>query len=287
MALDQMDVDEYDWKDGELQRPGDKEMSFLDHLEELRWHIIRSLGIIAVIGIVLFIFYEWYFGTILLGPTRPDFISYDLFCRASKAVKLGEALCFSPPEFKAIAVGFAEAFITAIKMSFVGGFVLAFPFVFWEFWRFVRPGLYAHERKAARGVVFVCSMLFLLGICFGYFIIAPFAINFLVNFTIPGVENTPTLNSVISYMTMFTLPAGLVFELPIVVHFLSRLGIITPDNMRQYRKHSIIGILILASVLTPPDVVTQFLIGVPLFFLYEISIFVSARAAKKYQASLE
>lgn len=283
-----MDVDQYEWKDGELRRrPEDKEMSFLDHLEELRWHLIRSLAAIAGAGIVLFLFNDWYFQHILLGPTRPEFISYQWFCQASESLRLGTALCFEPPSFKPIAIGFAEAFITSIKMSFVGGLVVAFPYVFYEIWRFVRPGLYTDERKATRGVVFICSVLFLMGVLFGYFIISPFAINFLVGYTIPGVENTPALYSVINYMTMFTLPAGLVFELPIVVHFLARIGLLTPAGMRKYRRHAIIGILALAAILTPPDVVTQFLIGIPLFILYELSIFVARRAARRYEQELQ
>lgn len=288
MALDQTDVDDYEWNDGELKlREDDVDMSFLDHLEQLRWHIIRSLVAIIVFGIVLFIFNGWYFDNILLGPTHKDFISYQWFCQISETLKIGEVLCFEPPAFKGIAVNFAESFVTAIKMSFIGGFVLAFPYVFYEIWKFVSPGLYKNERKATRGIVFICSGLFLLGVSFGYFIISPFAINFLLGFTIPGIENTPTLNSVISYMTMFTLPAGVIFELPIVVYFLAKIGMVTPALMRQYRKHSIIGILLLAAVLTPPDVVTQFLIGIPLYILYEISILVATRTHKKYEESLK
>ncbi|MCB0639345.1 MAG: twin-arginine translocase subunit TatC [Lewinella sp.] len=287
MALDQTDIDQYEWKDGELvRRAEDKEMSFLEHLEELRWHIIRSLVAIVIAGIGLYLVNDWYFEKILLGPTQPDFLSYRMFCSASESLRLGSALCFEPPAFKPIAIGFAEAFITSIKMSFVGGLIIAFPYVFWEIWRFVRPGLYNEERVATRGVVFVCSVLFLMGVLFGYFIIWPFGIKFLVGYTIPGVENTPALYSVINYMTMFTLPAGLIFELPIVVYFLSRIGLLTSSAMRKYRRHAIIGVLALAAILTPPDVVTQFLIGIPLFILYEISIFVAARAARQYQKEL-
>jgi sec-independent protein translocase protein TatC len=195
-------------------------------------------------------------------------------------------MCFTPPIFETQAIGFGEAFITSIKVSFIAGFIAAFPYVFYEFWRFIRPGLYEKERKATRGVVFICSMLFLLGVCFGYFIISPFAINFLVGYTIPGVTNIPTLGSLINYMIMFTAPAGLIFELPIVVFFLARVGLITPALMKQYRRHSIIGILLLSALITPPDVVTQFLIGIPLYFLYELSIVVAARTYKRYEAEL-
>lgn len=192
------------------------------------------------------------------------------------------------PEFKIQAVNFAEQFITTIKLCFVGGFVVAFPYVFYEIWKFVAPGLYDEERHATRGIVFICSFLFILGVLFGFFIIAPFATNFLMGFTASeAVSNNPTLSSFVLYMVMFTLPAGLIFELPIVVYFLAKLGIVTPDGMRKYRRHSIIGILLLAAVLTPPDVVTQFLIGIPLYILYEISILVAVRMSKKYQQELQ
>lgn len=285
-ALDQIDIDQYKLEDGELKRESDKEMSFLEHLEELRWHILRSLIAIVIVGILLFIFKDWYFKYIILAPTQPDFLSYRMFCQVGQALGFADILCIQPPVFQPIAIGFAEAFITVIKMSFVGGLVAAFPYVFYELWSFIRPGLYTNERQVTSGVIFICSTLFLIGVLFGYFIISPFAINFLVGYTIPGVANTPALYSVINYMTMFTLPSGLIFELPIVVYFLARIGLVTPQGMREYRRHSIIGILFLGAVLTPPDVLTQFLVAAPLYILYELSIFVAARAAKLHDAEV-
>ena len=288
MALDQVDIEEYEWRDGELQLREDKEMSFLDHLEELRWHIIRSLIAIVAGGIVLFIFRKWYFKKVILGPAFNDFVAYKWFCDLSHSIGAGETLCMTLPSFQIQAVAFAEQFITTIKLCFIGGFVISFPFVFYEIWKFVAPGLYPKERAATKGVVFVCSALFLMGVLFGFFIVAPFAINFLMGFTASDtVANNPTLSSFVLYMVMFTLPAGLIFELPIVVYFLAKMGIVTPEAMRKYRRHSVIGILLLAAILTPPDVVTQFLIGIPLYILYEISILVAARMAKKYQQDLE
>ncbi|MBR9919692.1 MAG: twin-arginine translocase subunit TatC [Bacteroidetes bacterium] len=270
MPLDQIDVDK-------IGIP-EKEMSFLDHLEELRWHIIRSLIAVGVIGILLFIFYRFIFDHVIFGPAHEDFITYRLICRAS------EALCFTPPPIPTQAIGFGESFIMTIKTSFIIGIIVAFPYIFWEFWRFISPGLYDKERNATRGIVIICSLLFFMGVLFGYFIIAPFAVNFLMGFTIPGVQNTPTLSSFLNYMIMFTAPAGLIFELPIVVYFLSKIGLVTPAFMRKYRRHSFIGILLLAAIVTPPDVVTQFLIGIPLYILYEISIIISARVNKRAEA---
>ncbi len=273
MPLDQVDVDQL-----ELDDP--KEMSFLEHLEELRWHIIRSLVAIVVVGIVLFLNQKWLFDTVIFGPTHDDFISYRAICDLSHSIGLGDRMCFTPPEFRKQAIGFGESFITSIKVCFVGGFIVAFPYIFREFWRFIKPGLYPKERRATRGVVFICSFLFLLGVAFGYLVIAPFAVNFLAGYTIPGVENSPTLNSFINYMIMFTAPAGLIFELPIVVFFLAKVGLLSATDMRKYRRHALIAILLLAALITPPDVVTQFLIGIPLFILYELSIYVAKRVER-------
>ncbi|GJM35808.1 MAG: Sec-independent protein translocase protein TatC [Saprospiraceae bacterium] len=284
MALDQVDVDQLKLGDG--QDEPEKEMSFLEHLEELRWHVIRSLIAIAVIGIVLFIFNNWFFDQVIFGPRHEDFISYRIFCRLADILHLGGALCFAPPEFIIQTVGVGEAFINSIKVSFIAGFVLSFPYIFYEIWRFISPGLYPKEQKAARGMVLICSLLFFTGVCFGYFIVSPFAIKFLVGYTIPGVVNSPTLVSLVNYMVMFTAPAGLIFELPVVVYFLSKIGLVTPELMREYRRHSIIGILAMAAILTPPDVVTQFLIGIPLYILYEASIFISRRVQKQNEKEM-
>ena len=254
-----------------------KEMSFLDHLEELRWHIVKSVIAILILGTGIWIYQDWFFDNIIFGPTKPEFISYKLMCDLSQLIGLGESMCFTPPVFKTQAIGFGESFITSIKISYIAGFIVSFPYIFWEIWKFISPGLYKNEKKATKGIVFICSGLFLIGVLFGYYVIAPFAVNFLVGYTLPGVENSPTLDSYITYMVMFTAPAGLIFELPVVVYFLSKIGLVTPKMMRSYRRHSIVGILIIAAIITPPDVVTQFLIAIPLFILYEISIYISAR----------
>lgn len=283
MPLDQVDIDKYD----QQQLADAKEMSFLDHLEELRWHILRSLAAITIMGIVLFLFKNWFFEHIVFGPSHDDFISYRIICSLSNQLGMGDTMCFQPPVFETIAVGFAESFIMSIKVCFVAGFFVAFPYVFYQVWTFVKPGLYKNERTATRGIVAICSILFLLGILFGYYVISPFAINFLGGYYIPGVTNAPTISSFITYMVMFTAPAGLIFELPIVVYFLSKIGLLTPAIMKQYRRHAIVAVLILAALITPPDVVTQFLIGIPLFILYELSIFVSRRVEKQEKAAWE
>ncbi len=277
MPLDQVDVDNI--KEKENGEEG-KEMTFLEHLEELRWHIIRSLAVIVLLGIGLFLAQDWLFDKVIFAPTNKDFFSYRAICNLSDLAGLGDMMCFEPPLFRKQAIGFGEAFITSIKVSFIAGFIASFPYVFWEFWSFVRPGLYSNERKVTRGIVFICSFLFILGVLFGYYVISPFAINFLAGYTIPGVENSPTLSSLINYMIMFTAPAGLIFELPVMVFFLAKVGLVTAKDMKAYRRHAIIGTLVLAALITPPDVVTQFLIGIPLFILYEVSIVVAQRVEK-------
>ncbi|MEQ8706172.1 MAG: twin-arginine translocase subunit TatC [Phaeodactylibacter sp.] len=275
MPLDQIDVDKLE------SGQESNEMTFLEHLEELRWHIIRSLIAVVGLGIVLFFFQGWLFDTVIFGPTKADFFSYRAICSFSNAVGLGDMMCFVPPDFPKIATGFGEPFIMSIKVCFVMGLIVSFPYVLWEFWKFIKPGLYSKERNAARGMVGICSALFMTGVLFGYYIISPFAINFLAGYQIPGVQNTPTMSSFINYMIMFTAPAGLIFELPIIVYFLSKIGLVTPEGMKKYRRHSIIGVLMLAAMITPPDVVTQFLIGIPLYILYEVSIVVSARVNRE------
>jgi len=253
------------------------EMTFFEHLEVLRWHIVRSIAAIFFFAFIVFLFPEFVFETLLKGPMNPKFWTYDMICNVS------ERLCFRPEPFDLITRELGEQFIVHLKSSFFLGIICAFPYLIWELWRFIKPALYAGEKKAARGLVLICSGLFITGVLFGYFIIAPFAVSFLSSYTV-GAINAPTLSSYVNYMTMFTLPAGLVFELPIIMYFLSKAGIVTPDFLRKYRRHSFVIILIVASIVTPPDIITQFLISVPLYFLYEVSIRISARVHKKQKA---
>lgn len=252
------------------------EMSFLEHLEALRWHIIRALASIFIVAIGVFLAKDFVFDTVILGPTKESFITYQIICSIS------ETLCFYPSELEIITRDLAEQFLSHIKASIWLGLVVAFPYVFYEIWKFIKPGLYEKEQKAARGVVFVCSLLFLMGVSFGYFVISPFAITFLSKYTVSGsILNTVTLTSMVNNMTMFTLPVGLIFELPIFVYFMAKVGLITSSAMKKYRKHSAVVILILAAIITPPDVITQFLIGLPLYILFEAGIVIAARVEKK------
>ena len=252
-----------------------KEMGFLDHLEELRWHVIRAGIAVIVIAIVALVFQNEVFEYVIYAPKKPTFITYKVFCAIS------EATCFSPPELQLITRELGEQFFMGITVSLYLGLVVAFPYIFYEFWKFIKPGLYEQEIKIANRLIGVTSFLFILGVCFGYYIIAPFAITFLGSYTV-GTEaiNSPTLASYVNYLTMFTIPVGLAFELPIVVYFLAKLGIIGPEVMKKFRREAFLVIFIIAAIITPPDALTQILVGIPMFILYEISITVAARVVK-------
>ncbi len=251
------------------------DMSFFDHLEELRWHLIKSISSIVLVAIVLLALKSFVFNYIIFAPLGESFPTYQVFQQILPS--------FKPPEFVLTTVEFGESFFVHIKVSLWLALITAFPFVFYQIWSFIKPGLLENEKKAARGTVFVCSSLFILGVLFGYFIITPFGITWLGNYSVgPQAINSPTLSSYVSYLTMFTIPTGLVFELPIVVYFLARIGLVTPQLMKKYRKHAFIIILVLAAVITPPDILTQFLIGIPVFVLYELSIIIAGRTHKKH-----
>jgi sec-independent protein translocase protein TatC len=253
----------------------ESEMGFLDHLEVLRWHIFRAVLAIVIAAIVVFLSKDFVFQDIIFAPKQPEFATYRFFC------SLGEALCFKPPILDLKAIELGEQFFVHLKVSMWLGFTFAFPYVFWEFWRFIKPGLYPEERNSARGLVFVCSLLFVLGVLFGFYVISPFAITWLGGYSV-GVDavNMPSLASYVSYLTMFTIPAGLIFELPVLIYFLAKIGFITSDFLKAYRRHAIILILIVAAIITPPDVVTQMLIAIPVLFLYEIGILAAKRVEK-------
>ncbi|MEC7646551.1 MAG: twin-arginine translocase subunit TatC [Bacteroidota bacterium] len=259
----------------------DQEMSFLDHLEIFRWHLIRSAIAVLVFSIIAFIFKDIVFDIILLGPKYADFPTYKVLCAISQYVGLDDAFCFLESPFSLMNISMSGQFSTHIIASIFAGFVVAFPYVFWEFWRFISPALHIHETKMVRGIVFFSSVLFLFGICFGYFLIVPLSINFLGSYQVSStVANQISLTSFISTVTTVSFATGVIFELPIMVYFLTKIGLLTPDFMRIYRRHSIVVILILAAIITPPDVTSQILVLLPLMILYEISIKISEKVIK-------
>ena len=260
----------------------EKEHSFLDHLEILRWHLIRSAAAILVFTTLAFIFPEFLFDKIILASKSPDFPTYKFFCWLSETLHFGEALCIKEAPFELMNIKMSGQFSTHIVSSLVAGFVCAFPYVFWEIWRFIKPALHGSEKKYSRGVVFYTSLLFVLGVLFGYYAVAPLSVQFLGNYQVSSqVVNQINLNSFISTVTTVCLANGIVFLLPILIYFLSKLGLISPEFLRQYRKHSLVILMILAAIITPPDIMSLILVTFPLMLLYELSIKVSAKFQDK------
>ena len=258
------------------------EMSFLEHLEVLRWHLVRSAIVLGVLTLVAFFNKSFIFDTIILAPKNANFWTYHFLCSVSKMFGMDEALCINEIPFTLISIDMSGQFSTHIWVSMIAGVVVAFPYICWEIWSFIKPALHQNEIKYSRGIVFFSSLLFTLGVLFGYYFIAPLSINFLGSYTVSEeVKNSISLNSYITTITTLTLAAGIVFELPILVYFLSKIGILTPQFMRHYRKHAIVIILIIAAIITPPDVASQILVTIPILILYEISIFISGFVVKK------
>jgi sec-independent protein translocase protein TatC len=257
------------------------EMSFLDHLEELRWHLIRSIIAICIGAILAFIFKEIIFDKVLLAPRSPEFWTNRMLCELGK--KFGNVnLCINSLPLEIISVKMAGQFSMHVTVSMIAGLILAFPYVFWEFWSFIAPALHSKEKGYARGAVFTSSFLFLTGVIFGYYLILPFTISFLGSYSVSAeVSNKINLISYVGTVTSVILASGIVFELPIVVFFLTKIGLVTPQFLRKFRRHSIVVVFIIAAIITPPDVVSQTLCAIPLLVLYEVSIFVSAGVVRR------
>jgi sec-independent protein translocase protein TatC len=266
---------------GKKGNKGEKEMSFLEHLEELRWHIIRSILAIVFFMIIAFIFKNILFNTIILGPKKPEFITNRLLCELGEYLKT-TALCINTKPLNLISIKMSGQITTHITAAMVAGLILAFPVILWEFWQFFKPALKPNEARYAKGAVMAASGLFFIGVLFGYFMLAPLSIHFLSTYVIdPQVVNQINVRSYIGTLTSICLATGLVFELPILAFFFTKIGLITPKFLRKYRKHAIVLIFIVAAIITPPDVFSQTLVAIPLLILYEVSIFVSARVMKQ------
>ncbi len=260
------------------------EMGFTDHIEELRWHIIRSLAAIIICAIVVFINIDWIFTYVILGPSNSDFISYRVLCRLGHFLHV-DVLCLDAVKIKFQNTELSGQFMMSFSASFMIGFIIAFPYVFWEIWRFVKPALKEKELKYARGIVLWSSLLFFSGVMFAYFLIAPFTINFFAGYQLsPQFENIITIANYYDTLGDLILGMGIVFELPVLVYFLSRVGILTPKLMREKRRYAIVIIMVLAAVITPPDWFSIFLVAIPLVMLYEAGIMVSARILRDKKA---
>ncbi|MCD6354884.1 MAG: twin-arginine translocase subunit TatC, partial [Prolixibacteraceae bacterium] len=261
--------------------------SFLEHLEELRWHIIRSALAIVVFAVVAFIMKDFIFDAIILKPRTPEFWTNRMLAKLADLVG-SESLKINQVPLKLISIKIAGQFSMHIWTSIIAGFILASPVVFYEFWRFVKPALYDKEKKYANGAVFYTSVLFIVGVLFGYFLIVPLSINFLGTYNVSSdVSNQINLKSYIGSVTSITMAAGVVFLLPVFSYFLSKVGILTPQFMKMYRRHAYVVMLLLAAIITPPDIFSQIMVCFPLIFLYEIGILISKRVVKKREKEMD
>jgi sec-independent protein translocase protein TatC len=266
-----------------------EEMSFIDHLEELRWHLIRSVIAIGICGIVFFIYVRDIVDGILLAPTKASFPTYKWLCDASHAIGLGDAICMEGVKATFLSTQMTGQFISSFTIAFVGGFVIAFPYIFWEFWRFVRPALSDKEKRGTAGVIFWVSALFFLGVAFGYYILTPFMVNFYFSYSLsPLIEIKPTFSDYLENLIYTTVGIGVLFQMPLLVMILAKIGIVTGRFLRKYRRHAFVIIIIAAAIITPStDPFSLAIVAIPLYVLFEASIILASRINKKQDKKLE
>lgn len=256
------------------------DMSFLNHLEVLRWTLVRSALAVFVGGIVAFIMKGFIFNSILLAPKDPSFVTYRFLCSVSKSFGTN-GLCIDKIPFIVQSRTMAGQFSAHIWTSIVFGFIVAFPFIVWEIWKFIKPALYDAEKKNARSFIIITSFLFFVGILFGYYVITPLSINFLGSYRVADeVRNNFDLSSYTGLLKASCLSSGFIFELPVIIYFLTKMGLVTPEFLKEYRKYALVMVLILAAVITPPDIISQIIVAIPMIILYETSIRISARIIK-------
>jgi sec-independent protein translocase protein TatC len=258
------------------------EMSFLDHLEELRWHLIRSTLAIVIIGVVAFLMKDFIFDTIIFGPKKMSFPTYRLFCDIATRIGLESAFCADELPFTIQNRTMAGQFSAHIWTSIWAGFIVGFPYVLYEMWKFISPGMYENERKYSRGFILVASLLFFMGVLFGYYVVAPLSINFLGTYQVSKeVLNEIDISSFISTVRASVIACGIMFELPIIIFFMTKVGLVTPELLRKYRKIALVVVLTLSAVITPPDVASQIIVAVPVLLLYQVSIHISSIVLKR------
>jgi len=265
------------------------EMSFIDHLEDLRWHVIRSVIAILIGAIAVFIYSDFVINRIVMGPAHQDFVSYKVFCNLGHSLGIGTTLCFGNVPVSFLSTTMTGQFIASFTVAFVGGFIVAFPYVFWEFWRFVRPALSEKEVKKTRGVIFWVSFLFFLGVGFGYFVLTPFMINFYFTYKLsPLIEIKPTFSDYLENLVYTTVGIGVLFQMPLLVMVLARIGIVTARFLRKYRRHAFVIIIIAAAIITPStDPFSLAIVTIPLYLLFEASIIIASRINRRQEKQMK
>jgi sec-independent protein translocase protein TatC len=264
------------------------EMSFIDHLEELRWHIIRSVIAVVIGAIVVFIYSDFVVSKVLFAPTRADFISARWLCSLGHIIGIGNTLCFAQVQAKFLENTMTGQFIASFTLAFIGGFIIAFPYIFWEFWKFVRPALSSSELKKTRGVIFWVSLLFFMGVAFGYFILTPFMVNFYFNYKLsPQIEIMPSFSDYLENLIYTTVGIGVLFQMPLLVMVLARIGIVTGKFLKKYRRHAFVLILIAAAIITPStDPFSLTIVTIPLYALFEASIIIASRINRQQEKEM-
>ena len=262
----------------------EKEMSFLAHLEELRWHLVRSASAIVLMASMVFIFREKVYRYFLLAHLETEFATYRFFCKAFKLIGISSDFCTVTFSDELKSLGPTDQLMNAIWASIILGLIVSFPYILWEFWRFIAPGLSKTEIKKSKGFIVTSSFLFFVGVLFSYYVILPMSVYFFYSFSVAkNVVNEFTLTKYMSLITNTLIGVSLMFELPVIIYFLSKLGLITPMFLKRYRKHALVLVLILSAIITPPDVASQVIVTIPILLLYEVSIIVSKRIYKNQQ----
>ncbi|TYA71443.1 twin-arginine translocase subunit TatC [Seonamhaeicola marinus] len=257
------------------------EMSFLDHLEDLRWHLIRICAAVMIVATLAFIFSRFIFQSIIFAPIDMSFPTYELLCRA--ATYIGVETTFCNEEIPMIIQNrtMAGQFSADVWTAILGGFIISFPYVIYQLWKFISPGLHDNERRHSKGFIIISSILFFLGVLFGYYIVTPLSINFLANYNVADVvDNQIDISSYIALVRSSVLASGLIFELPIIIYFLTKIGLATPEGLRKYRKYALVIVLILSAIITPPDIASQVIVAIPILILYQVSIYISKIVVK-------
>ncbi|MGB1449480.1 MAG: twin-arginine translocase subunit TatC [Flavobacteriaceae bacterium] len=260
----------------------ENDMSFLEHLEALRWHLLRASLAVVIIGFIAFLAKDFIFDTLIFGPKKADFFTYELFCNLSKMMGQGTSFCIEELPFRIQSRAVSGQFSAHLWTSITAGFILAFPYILMEFWRFISPGLHSHEKRNARGFIFIASFLFFIGVLFGYYIVTPLSINFLGSYTVSDeVFNDFDLDSYISLLRAAVLSSGFIFELPILMYFFTKIGLVTPAFLKNNRKFAIVIVLSISAIITPPDIASQIIVTIPILILYEVSIVISKIVHKR------
>jgi sec-independent protein translocase protein TatC len=265
-----------------------KEMSFLDHLEDLRWHLIRSFLSVIVLASVAFLAKDFIFNVLIFGPKHSDFPTYKILCEIAQFIGFKDSFCFTELPFRIQSRTMGGQFSAHVWTSITAGFIIAFPYILHEMWKFISPGLKVKERSSAKGFILIASLLFFIGVLFGYYVVTPLSINFLGTYQVSvEVHNDFDLSSYISLVRASVIASGLIFELPILIYILTKIGVVSPEILKKYRKISLVIVLILSAIITPPDIASQVIVSVPIIVLYEISIYISKAVIRKQKRLLK